>query len=339
MTREDGSLIHLDMKEKEPHVIARFESDVGSPAVAPDGKQVAVVKIGQSVAEKTITDTSQVLTYTLDGKRQHISKEFRVERPRNPGSSETVTECRTYWMAWSPDGKRIAFVGGGLGLVHYDRSAERFHTMPRLVPVFTDSQPNLAFTPDGQGMLCLRIEEGKKPDAKSLPKFLLVDWVGRERTLRWSSEAERAWRTKSNGKGPQRKRVPEIVAWKDGLCVISCGSGSFRLNPTDCTIGYSDEPSQRALSEYADAEGVDILGRFASGVVVYQKSVEAVRHLGVAVPSERTSKVVVATAANFGECIMSPDGKLAFVEYYASEKEKRFRIFDANGRVVTDGLR
>jgi serine/threonine protein kinase/DNA-binding SARP family transcriptional activator/Tol biopolymer transport system component len=163
------------------------EGDEIHPAWSPDGSRIAFVLADLVLLGDTFRDSIVVVD------------------PDGGGWTELVTreDERLGWPAWSPDGRRIAFIGccltGGFNIYVMDADGSHM-TKVHEVPVSPFGLP-LSWTPDGERIVFWGPERGKdtllsmRPDGSDIQPFsdrfpkspfigeLVLDWSPDERWI------------------------------------------------------------------------------------------------------------------------------------------------------------
>lgn len=161
-------LVHYDLKKKAGKVITNdCPGTTMWPAVAPDGKRVAVAEIkGELGKDKTL----QITIYDFDGKRKGQSKEL----PWTPAANNNF--AGPSMLFWSPKEDRIVVADGNQTGV-YDVKADAFKIYDKSAPIIHGGTP---MTPDGKGFLLLL---GPKDKDKDQGRVVLMDWAGKEQVI------------------------------------------------------------------------------------------------------------------------------------------------------------
>ena len=174
----------------------------GGPAWSPDGRRIAIVSNGTPSGTPCVVCDSQIYLINADGSEQR-----RL----------TLTDGFEHSPAWSPDGRRIAFVGPGdnnfteLYVVNADGSEQRRLTRTAGV------ERSLAWSPDGRRIAFAGSGDGNPEiyvvNADGSGQQRLTHNSGRDRNPVWSPDGrkiafESNWQTwVMNADGSAQRRL------------------------------------------------------------------------------------------------------------------------------------
>lgn len=238
----DGKLVHYDrLTGKRRVLVAKLPSQFLLPAVSPDGKRIAVARLGRDRGTGAAL-IMQIILYDLRGREVSRSPESPWGPLRGSYETSQPVETGVFWPAGP--GKLIVQdweTPGRVGI--YDPERKRL--------IVLEGSP-LAFggtpcRPDGKGFLVVR------PDGPSV-KLALVDWDGKERPIRMRPEAidseDKVWVINYPLNGTS--------AWEGNVAVVNYGTIRIRID-TDKLVGtFESVPKEEAY-----VGGKEVLQQFA----------------------------------------------------------------------------
>ena len=154
-------LMHYDVASGQRRQIARTQGSSPTPALSPDGRQVAVASLTRGDDGNTLC--AEIFIYDLKGREVHRSKKFewgplREDPPPAPSTPREAPEQAPVSVAWAGDRIAVVFLSRPRSTVKtclYE-PANGKATMVSGMGVLIAGSP---FRPDGKGMLLVRAGE------------------------------------------------------------------------------------------------------------------------------------------------------------------------------------
>src|SRR5262249_42323137 len=196
--------VHYDLRKMARRVLV---ADTGtrtlSPAVSPDGKQVAVARWALTSDRSS---QLQITVYHLDGKEAHRSRAY----PWNFNGGDQAAPSPTS-LFWPGADKIVVLAGQDTAL--YDPFQ---NTLVRVATCFPWLVGNNPGRPDGKGFLALLGQGGGQ-------KMAFVTWDGKARPLDFSpvTGKEGAW---------------DGLAWDRAVASFRTSGASYRLDTVKLTV-------------------------------------------------------------------------------------------------------
>ena len=170
--KNGARLVQYALAQKSSKVIVEnTNTKTPWPAISPDGKKVAVLKVNsraQKKDERTVTRDLQVIIYNLDGTESSRSKGFTETVETAPASKDSEVSLQDGMLAWSSFPDKIVAFSAKSSLI-YDCRKDSWIEVEKVMPA-----PTNPICPNGKGFLGVKRDEEEQGE-----KLILVDWEGR----------------------------------------------------------------------------------------------------------------------------------------------------------------
>ncbi|MDB4671035.1 hypothetical protein OAF34_02775 [Pirellulaceae bacterium] len=202
-------------KNQSRTIIEDSRANTPVPAVSPDGKSLAVVRIETRTGQKT----AQLFVYSLEGVRTHASKNYLWKKYAGLSASRLLVPSA---VAWSRDGNHI-LIWEGATTGFYDLESENLFILDGLT-VFNGSDRLSPIRPDGKGFL-----------ANKKDSLVFHEWNGREVTIQNDVLHQTGTKEKGTIIGCAWDDQTVSLAMTNGTMEIFTNTGRCKWTPSEPT--------------------------------------------------------------------------------------------------------